>query len=98
MESGDNIEDLIDDVETKTNVEIRVYSVNGYLTLYRDREVDLYAEVWYNNENITDAIPDELFSWERVSLDTDGDVVWNQSRVGIGSTIHLTDSDIWRRA
>jgi len=60
--------------------------------------VDLYAEVWYNNENITDAIPDELFSWERVSLDSEGDEVWNQSRIGIGSTIHLTDSDIWRRA
>jgi hypothetical protein len=75
-----------------------VYSLNGYLTLYKEREVDLYAEVWYNNENITDAIPSELFSWERVSLDTDGDEVWNQSRIGIGSTIHLTDSDIWRRA
>ena len=98
IESGDNIEDLIDDVETKTNVEIRVYSVNGYLTLYQEREVDLYAEVWYNNENITDAIPAELFSWQRVSIDSDGDEVWNQSRVGIGSTIHLTDSDIWRRA
>ena len=98
VESGDNIEDLLDDVETKTNVEVRVYSLNGYLTLYKEREVDLYAEVWYNNENITDAIPSELFSWERVSLDTDGDEVWNQSRIGIGSTIHLTDSDIWRRA
>ena len=98
VESGDNIEDLLDDVETKTNVDVRVYSVNGYLTLYKEREVDLYAEVWYNNENITDAIPSELFSWERVSLDTDGDEVWNQSRIGIGSTIHLTDSDIWRRA
>ena len=98
VESGENIEDLLDDVETKTNVDVRVYSVNGYLTLYKEREVDLYAEVWYNNENITDAIPSELFSWERVSLDTDGDEVWNQSRIGIGSTIHLTDSDIWRRA
>lgn len=98
VESGDNIEDLLDEVETKTNVEVRVYSLNGYLTLYKEREVDLYAEVWYNNENITDAIPSELFSWERVSLDTDGDEVWNQSRIGIGSTIHLTDSDIWRRA
>ena len=38
-------------------IQVKVFSVNGNLTLIGDREVDLYAEVWNGSENITDQIP-----------------------------------------
>lgn len=79
-------------------VAVYVYSVNGNLTLFGDREVDLYAEVWMGSENITALLPNELFSWERVSDDSQTDETWNSVHTGYGKTIHLTDSDVYKKA
>ena len=78
-------------------IQVKVFSVNGNLTLIGDREVDLYAEVWNGSENITERIPMAAFSWERTSDNPDADASWNLTKVGVGNTIHLADEDVIRR-
>lgn len=78
-------------------IQVKVFSVNGNLTLVGDREVDLYAEVWNGSENITEQIPMSAFSWERTSDNPDADASWNLTKVGVGNTIHLADEDVIRR-
>ena len=98
VETGQSLEDLLEDIETKTNVDIHVYSSGGTMLLYGEQSMLLNAEVYYNNEDITSQIAQELFSWERISADSSADAVWNASRVGIGSSINVLETDIFRKA
>lgn len=99
VSTGERIEDYVkhNAYQGENNIDVRVYSVDGNLTLINDREVDLYAEVWYGTENITDKISPSLFSWIRISTNKDADIAWNKTKEGIGKTIHLTDNDVIRR-
>lgn len=99
VSTGQSVEDYIKDnaYQGENNIDVRVYSVDGNLTLINDREVDLYAEVWCGMTNITDRIPPSLFSWIRISTNKDADTAWNKTKEGIGKTIHLTDNDVIRR-
>ena len=81
----------------ENNIDVRVFSLDGNLTLVNDREVDLYAEVWCGLKNITDNIPPSLFSWVRTSSNKEADLSWNKTKEGIGNTIHLKDEDVIRR-
>ena len=98
VETGESIYDLLDDIETKTNVDIHVYSDKGSTLLVGERSFTLYAEVWYNNIDITANIPPELFSWEKKSEDTQADNLFNISHTGIGPSVNLTDTDVTRKA
>lgn len=98
IETGENIEDLLDDIEGKTNVDIRVESDKGTTLLVGERSFTLTAFAYYNNENITSQIPYELFSWERSSADTQADLLWNSSHIGVGSSINVTDAEVTRKA
>ncbi|AGB28663.1 hypothetical protein Prede_1342 [Prevotella dentalis DSM 3688] len=99
VSDGQTIEDFIKDnaYQGENNIDVRVFSLDGNLTLVNDREVDLYAEVWCGLKNITDNIPPSLFSWVRTSSNTDADASWNKTKEGIGKTIHLKDEDVVRR-
>lgn len=99
VSTGQSVEDYIKDnvYQGENNIDIKVYSADGNLTLINDREVDLYAEVWCGMTNITDRIPPSLFSWIRISTNKDADTAWNKTKEGIGKTIHLTDNDVIRR-
>lgn len=98
IETGQNITDLLDDIETKTNVDIRIESDKGTTLLVGERSFTLTAFAYYNNEDITSQIAQELFSWERVSADTQSDTLWNSSHVGVGSSINVTDAEVTRKA
>ena len=85
-------------VDGENALSVYVYSVNGYITMFGDREVDLYAEVWYGSDNITSILPANLFSWERVSDDTNSDANWNLVHQGYGKTLHVADADVYKKA
>lgn len=98
IETGQNIEDLFGDLEAKTNVDIRVNSDKGSILQLGEQTFTLTAEVWYNNGNITSSIPQELFSWERSSGDTLNDNSWNIGHVGVGSSITISQTEVYRKA
>lgn len=98
VETGQSLEDLLEDIETKTNVDIQVESDKGTTLLVGERNFTLTATVWYNNEDITSRIAYELFSWERSSADTQADTLWNSSHSGVGPSINVTDVEVIRKA
>ena len=98
VETGQNIEDLLDDIETKTNVDIRIESDKGTTLLYGETSFTLTATVWYNNQDITSNVDYELFNWERVSQDTNADRLWNSVHEACGNTITVPETDVVRKA
>lgn len=77
---------------------VQILSDSGNNFINGNVATTLRAEVWRGASNITATIPESRFSWLRTSDNTEGDTVWNQTHEGIGSTLTLTDSDVWRKA
>ena len=97
IETGQNIEDLLDDIP-KANIDIRVFSSIGTVMNQGERQAILTAQVWYSNVDITSQIPYELFDWERESNDSNDDQLFNNTHKSAGSTITITDMDILNKA
>lgn len=58
----------------------------------------LIAYVFRGAEDITDSIEPNLFVWKRVSMNPEGDTVWNEQHNGTGRYLSITKEDVFRRA
>lgn len=97
VESGDNIEDLLDDIP-KANIDIRVFSSIGTVMNQGERQAILTAQVWYSNVDITSQVDNELFNWKKESNDSNDDQLFNNTHTGVGPLITITDLDILNKA
>lgn len=88
---NDTIDNIIDGTIAYN---ITILSSNG--NVFKNRNIDtvLTAVVRKGQEDITDTLSPSAFIWTRVSNDTQGDEAWNQSHLGLGSTITLTQADV----
>ena len=98
VESGESVEDLLDNIDTASNITIQVFSDKGNMLLFGETEFTLTASVIYKNQDITDNIPYELFNWEKKSNDTQQDNLWNLSHEGVGKTITVNETEVNRKA
>lgn len=76
----------------------KIFTASGNIILNGNIDDTLYCRVIKGSKDITDTIPQSLFSWRRVSADTLSDTVWNNSHIGIGSVLKIGNSDVVRRA
>ena len=74
---------------------ILVFCENGANMLRQGAEADLRAEVWRDQEeDITDRITGNFFSWKRSSGNALLDEQWNNVHEGVGPRIHVTREDV----
>ncbi len=77
---------------------VQVISSSGNNFINGDISTTLQAHVYKGSKEITDSIAPALFSWIRKSQDETGDAVWNQLHDGFGSSVTVSDTDIFRKA
>lgn len=73
---------------------IYLWAENGAMLMRYGAETDIRAEVWRDQEDITDLIPGSLFCWKRSSGNAEQDAAWNRAHEGVGKTIHVTRADV----
>ena len=85
-------------VDENLSYNVEIYSSNG--NLFRNSIIDttLTAIVFKGTEDITETFAPSKFSWERVSVNSSSDAMWNVGKIGIGSTISITDADVFGKA
>ncbi len=77
---------------------VQVLSSSGENFINGDICTTLQARVYKGSSDVTDSLPPSYFSWTRRSSDLTGDAVWNQMHEGCGSSITVSDVDIFRKA
>lgn len=93
------------DDETKNNLlsqsgtyDVQILTDNGNNFINGEIATILTAYVYKGSEEITESIPDNLFHWQRISVNPDGDAVWNELHAGIGRRLAISNEDVNRRA
>lgn len=61
-------------------------------------KAELQALVYDGKEEITNKIPENAFSWERTSKNSEDDKTWNSKHIGYGSKITITADDVFGSA
>lgn len=84
------------DGECAYNVLVTSRSGNNFIN--GEIATSLKARVYKGSEDITDTLPDNAFSWLRVSTNPDGDAVWNELHQSVGSEIEIDNEDVYRKA
>lgn len=83
--------------EGQDTVYVQVITDKGNIMLNGQTETTLTAVVYRGEENITDQIAPNFFSWERTSANPAGDIIFNESHKGYGKTLVVTSEDVIRR-
>ena len=83
--------------EGQDTIYVQVITDKGNIMLNGQTETTLTAVVYRGEENITDQIAPNFFSWERTSSNPDGDLIFNESHKGYGKTLVVTSEDVIRR-
>ncbi|MFR9495587.1 MAG: hypothetical protein SNG81_04345 [Rikenellaceae bacterium] len=98
-------QDLYYDIITITKVydgesvyQVQLFSESGNNFINGDIATILHAKVFRGTQDITDTLPDNAFSWQRISNNPEGDVVWNEQHVSVGSQISIDNDDVYRKA
>lgn len=76
---------------------ISIEFTNGTILDGDNTETVASGKVYKNGKDITGDLPASIFSWERISDDTDGDATWNAAHTGV-KTVTLDAEDIDFRA
>lgn len=79
-------------------ITIQVLSSDGNNFINGEIETTLEAHVFRGSRDITQDIAPSLFSWVRISENTDSDNSWNLLHQGVGNTITINDEDVFRKA
>lgn len=75
------------------NFEMRFTSSNGTRFIGNDIDTEIIATVFKYNQDISDDLPVERWTWTRTSDFPESDVEWNAKHVGTGNHLHLTRAD-----
>ncbi|AYP68600.1 hypothetical protein EalM132_00088 [Exiguobacterium phage vB_EalM-132] len=90
-------EDIQMDIEENLAYRLEVYSTNGNIFRNGDINTVLQATLYKGQTDITDETPASRFYWERTSLNSTSDAVWNANNVGKKNVI-VTNSDVNKQA
>jgi hypothetical protein len=85
-------------VDSNLSYDIKVYSSNGSMFKNGIINTTLTAKVYKGKDEITSTVPAASFSWSRVSNDPLTDSTWNLTKVGVGSVLPITTSDVFVKA
>ena len=82
----------------KDAYKVEIHSTNG--NTFKNGVVDtwLYAVVYQGDTDVTSKINEGRFQWERTSMDTEGDKLWNDHYYGGTKEIKITTDDVYKRA
>jgi hypothetical protein len=93
-EVQDNIDEVKNDVVYKTEL----HSTNGDVFNNGIIDTTIYAVVYRGKENITATLPNSAFKWKKTDRNGVADTAWNNAHVGVGSTISITGTDVFKKA
>lgn len=74
-----------------------IISDNGNIFKNGIISATLYAEVYKAGVNITETLPDGAFTWERISEDSEADIIWNTDPKH-GRALTITGDDVTNKA
>ena len=80
-------------IQGNPNFEMKFTSSNGTRFIGNDIDSEIIATVFKYNQDISDDIPAERWTWTRTSDSPESDVEWNATHIGIGNLLHLTRAD-----
>lgn len=76
---------------------VEILSTRGNQAINGDIDTLFYAKLYKGKNDITEQTDEKHFNWIRISEDTEGDNVWNESNKG-RKEIHVTSEDVNTRA
>lgn len=85
-------------VDENLSYDVKVYSSNGSMFKNGVIDTDLTAKVFKGKDDITSTLAAGLFTWTRVSADSLTDPLWNATKIGVGSVLHITTADVFSKA
>ncbi|MEG0789687.1 MAG: hypothetical protein RR432_05760 [Alistipes sp.] len=77
---------------------LEILSSSGTAVLNHNIDLTLTARVLYGADDVTDTFAPGYYSWRRISINTQADVVWNEQHAGVGKSIRIGNSDVVRSA
>jgi hypothetical protein len=92
------VDGKVDEVAKKVPYTAEVFSTQGDTFKNGVISTVLFCKVYRGPEDITDTLPDSSFIWYRVSNDMDADTAWNNSHIGVGSSVTIDGDDVDGRA
>lgn len=98
LDGGNTLEEQLEEIENSVLYKVELSSSNGNVFTNNQIATTLTARVWHGVKEVTDIFPVEGYVWRRVSDDAMADTIWEESRVGVGNMITLTDTDVNHRA
>lgn len=82
----------------ESSTELKIFTDRGNIIRNGQGSVILTAVVTRGDKEITDTFPAAAFSWTKNSGNEAYDTEWNNRHVGVGKTITVNASDIFKRA
>lgn len=82
----------------ESSTELKIFTDRGNIIRNGQGSVVLTAVVTRGDKEITDTFPVAAFSWTRNSGNEAYDTEWNNRHIGVGKTITVNASDIFKRA
>lgn len=92
------IEETIEDLKNSLTYDVEIISTNGVIFKNGQINTTLIAIVRQGTKDVTSTIDASRFRWTRVSDDSAGDELWNQSHYGGSREITITKDDVKVRA
>lgn len=92
-ETISSFEEVTKEIERSLVYVVEISSTNGDIFKNGDISTTLKVVVKKSNVDITDQITDTQVRWERISKDTEGDVVWNNAHQHTKEVV-VTSDDI----
>jgi len=96
-EATEHFNEMQKEIEENISYNVSIDSSNGLVFKNGDIESTLTAKVRKGNEDITDQFTDTQFSWTRVSKDSEGDLIWNETHKNT-KTVTITEEDVYVKA
>lgn len=93
-EAKRNIVAVMDDIVYST----KLFSTNGDKFNNGKINTTIYVEVRRGKENITATLPTSSFVWKKTNDNGTFDTAWANTKIGVGSQIHIDKDDVYRRA
>ncbi|MEK1828996.1 hypothetical protein AAAC51_07555 [Priestia megaterium] len=97
FQEGYSPDELREEMKDRIPYTVEVISSNGNIFRRGEIQTTLSALVKNGAEYITDEIPASRFVWKRVSMDDEGDQIWDAAHIGKKEVV-ITKDDIYQRA
>lgn len=88
----------VDEVENNIVYSLVITSSQGNIFKNGAISTVLDAHIYHGSVEVTDQFDITKFIWTRVSVDSDGDVLWNQSHSAGTKSITITPQDVYIKA